>query len=1620
MEFDTINKRINIFEKRGSDKGVYFIDSLNLISLEVQSNSYDFYTRLIAIGKGDLKVTVENFQYSNKVKTYIWKDERYTNLESLTEDATAKLNDISKPYKAYIASILDLANINEEYKDILNYELGDIITLISKDKEIKEKQRIVKIVEYPDEPYRNTCEIANTILKFEDIQKEFQDTTDTVNNITTDNGTIDGNTINGIRTEQIYDFEAKVGKIVDLEAVNARIDVLYAEKANVGELNAVVANVAELNATKLNVADANIQFANINAALIGKADITELNAVSGKIDVLESDTAYIKNLVNGNLTSDNIHSLILTSSKVTVENGFIKNAMIENVDVSKLNAGIISTEKFIIKSADGGIEINGSTQQFKDKNNKVRLQLGKDSQGNFNFILSGEDGTSVLLDHTGLKRNAIADGLIINNMIGPGAVTGDKVNIGSLIQEVNKDANTSTIKATKIQLDKEGQSLDIAFNTLKTNVNNIQVGGRNLMQNTSDFVTTKFWSNNASAGTGIVPIIEDSCIKGKRSIKHEFAILEADTEYICIATIKSDVPNLSPSAQTPIHLHVMCDENTAHTNYVNAKCEYYEGDVYAPNKFTTYKLTFKTKPNITNIRFRFMVYHSQLNNSENANQSTIWLKRVKLEKGNKATDYTKAPEDIENRIESNTTQITAQQGKIEALISDTSIVEDGSTKKLKDAYASLKLTVNGLNSTVGSHTTNISNLQGQINTANSNISNLNGKVQAVESKQVSFEQNLNSITQRVSSSESKVTTLQGQMTTANNNINVANNNITSVGNKLDNLQIGGRNEWIFGNFEGKKPTKIEFDYGEIVDLEEGNITGFKKAYHSTNTRSRVRFIWMEESKKGLGKIYTFSCWIKYNNVVVGSNTWSKLNIFKQSLIYKKTDGTSTSVAYPQIRGVEGSSDWVRVSGTLTYSNDKEYVAMSTNPWIGLESAASGEFWVTGIQIEEGNKLTAWSPSPEDTEASIIAVENKVIDLNVTVENTKSQVAELKTDLNGITQKVSSTESNVTTLTGKVNTANNNISTLQGQMNTANNNITSVTNNLNNLQIGVSNLIIGTKEFKIDSNRVNGFRNDSSYSISYSEADKCHIATAKASGLTSSSIKSLVSSFVPCKNGDIFTCSVWIKVKDINVWDVKNPFVFEVFDSSNTRVQYEDVSITNSKTNKPTVINNTWVKFIYTGIIANSNAVKMGLRLTLFRNGEISFKLAKVEIGNKSTDWSPAPQDVESDINAIDVKITTTTNKVASIETNLSSITSRVSSTESSIKTINGNVTSLQDRMSTAEHKITSDSIVSTVRSSTAYTNDLNAKANQSALNTTNSNLSGLTTRVNSVEQKITPSSITTTISSAINGGTSSISTTQFVMDRNGFTVKNGAITVRNKSGQVVLSGNSNGDLTFNGYLVGKDQQVKLIGDTMKIDGRNGALRFQYDSKNYLYLHPTEGIRYYTTTTYNLGITAPAFHVASDGHFSIYTGGARLKLLKSGNQIQSRTANDSGYASVAASDFYPQSSSKFKSNIKDTDDLDFMNIVNKSMIRQYNFKTDVEERVVRRSRRSLDSNESVKPDIKLGVVVEELPEEVKKYLVPNNSEGISLYNMTSILWGAVQEQQQKIDILESKIKKLEAA
>ena len=296
--------------------------------------------------------------------------------------------------------------------------------------------------------------------------------------------------------------------------VNSQIENLVAKDSYLE--NAYVQNSQVVNSKieNLEAADSRIENSVIENFNVIDGVVQDLRATTADIEVLHADFAEIKTLINGNLTSDNILAFKITADKVTVEDAFIKDAMIDTISAAKINAGRINTNAVTIGSEDGGMLITGSTQQFTDKNGNVRIQIGKDASGDFTFILYGEDGQGQIINQNGITATAIGDGLIVDGMINNNAnISGDKLNISSVITNINND-NSTTIQSSKVYLDGQKQSLEVAFNSLKTQVDTIQditiSGDLTAVIEQVQTNTTKIEANASSIST---LISEDTAIK---------------------------------------------------------------------------------------------------------------------------------------------------------------------------------------------------------------------------------------------------------------------------------------------------------------------------------------------------------------------------------------------------------------------------------------------------------------------------------------------------------------------------------------------------------------------------------------------------------------------------------------------------------------------------------------------------------------------------------------------------------------------------------------------------------------------------------------------------------------------------------------------------------------------------------------------------------------------------------------------------------------------------------------------------------------------------------------------------------------------------------------------------
>ena len=758
------------------------------------------------------------------------------------------------------------------------------------------------------------------------------------------------NKVNRLVTEQAVIKEALIEKanIKDLEAVSIRTQTLEAKTAKIEEAIIDVAYVSDLTAINANIQTLFANDTTINNALIGKADITQLNAVNGKINVLESDTANIKNLLAGNLSAENIQTGGITSDKLTIANGFITNAMISSLDVSKINAGNISTNKFRIVSDSGKMLIADNTIQIRD-NNRVRVQIGKDASNDYSMYVWDSTG-KLMFDATGLKADGIKNKIIRDDMISDNAnIDGSKINIGSLVTEINKDTNTTVIKSSKVQLDTVGQTLDVAFNSLKSNVDNIKVGGRNYVLKSDAYITGNSYKD-----------FDFSALQELRGKK--------------------------------ITVSVEIDLNAAKGSRVGFEpsVEYADGSVQYLGVWQgiTHSTTMKTRISATHIiqDKEIKTYQQRGMYIQGVSSGIAKIGRPKLEIGNKATDWTPAPEDINNAIDavkqvtkSNSTTINLMQGQISTAINNTQIVKDGKTILLKDDYNRTVAKVDSINSIIGSQTAKLDQLTGSIASVDSKVNSVQRDLEGTKSTVSSHTSQINGLNSTVSAQVSSINQLNDQIA-----LKVEKTDIT---NAINNIQVGGKN--LFKGYTDKEFT----------------LNNYKNTGSFTQFRQNLTF----DPADYLNKEFTISFYAKSPNGQTELHIYNANESPRYFYFSKKLD---TNL----------STEWKYY--TYTFKNIDRGSSYNVSNKIEIYAPHKMGVLVKKIKIELGNKATDWTPAPEDIDSSISNVNNKI-------ESTTNKVSEIVTSLDSIGLRVQSTENSINShatqlgqVDGKINNAKN--------------------------------------------------------------------------------------------------------------------------------------------------------------------------------------------------------------------------------------------------------------------------------------------------------------------------------------------------------------------------------------------------------------------------------------------------------------------------------------------------------------------------------------------------------------------------------------------------------------------
>ena len=367
--------------------------------------------------------------------------------------------------------------------------------------------------------YATIEELETNYLKAQEIEATYAKIT----SLDATNATIENlkTTVANVET-----LVAKKANIEDLEAVNAIVGQLTADVANInkviadvvttgeleaeiGKINTLITNQIEAVNASITALDAkfatieqlNTNIAEVKTLIADKATITDLEAAKADISELEAGLANINTIVSGSIGTGLIQTIHLTAKNVVIDEAVISDLIAANISVNQLKSSVISTNKFQVQSDDGGFKVVGNTTQWTDVTGKVRMQAGRDAEGNFNFAVFGEDGTTAIYTENGVQKGGIADQVIVNDMVDDNAnISGSKLDIDSVITEIN-DNGTQTISSSKIWVDSENQSLGASFAQIKQEVEgaatdediqealeNLKVGSVNLIRNAETMV----------------------------------------------------------------------------------------------------------------------------------------------------------------------------------------------------------------------------------------------------------------------------------------------------------------------------------------------------------------------------------------------------------------------------------------------------------------------------------------------------------------------------------------------------------------------------------------------------------------------------------------------------------------------------------------------------------------------------------------------------------------------------------------------------------------------------------------------------------------------------------------------------------------------------------------------------------------------------------------------------------------------------------------------------------------------------------------------------------------------------------------------------------------------------
>lgn len=449
----------------------------------------------------DIKIMVQRENYTDKftddeenMLKKIYRHTDYTNENVITTDITTTDTTVDKQYALYLDAVENLyasAHPQYSYSDTLDnvYPLEEYKSLVKTlhvydyvHVEVSEfghfeSLRIISITRNPC-VYNGTLQVEfSTVRQYKSKRNDFTSLLGSAvsaakNSITMNSSASDktasytitpefikailgssgfSNYTSGIQSSTV---DAVTGNFTNLYAKYIDADQIVAKliKADSAEFKTLVSESIQTDILTAKILNADEGFfKELTAQLIKDESgniIIDLINNTINASTINSDVAHIKNLLSGSGEFGDLQSIHLTVANSTIDEAVIKELIATKISVADLMAHSATAELITLISQNGNpaIAFKGATQQFYDSDGNVRIQMGQDGKGNFNFIIRGSDGKTKMFDENGITADGIPDGTIIGGMISDNTISKSKLDFPIIETDENGKISITQIK----------------------------------------------------------------------------------------------------------------------------------------------------------------------------------------------------------------------------------------------------------------------------------------------------------------------------------------------------------------------------------------------------------------------------------------------------------------------------------------------------------------------------------------------------------------------------------------------------------------------------------------------------------------------------------------------------------------------------------------------------------------------------------------------------------------------------------------------------------------------------------------------------------------------------------------------------------------------------------------------------------------------------------------------------------------------------------------------------------------------------------------------------------------------------------------------------------------------